>query len=111
MTTRNLGIVPESPFKTNLLQGLVALVVGGGTNICFDIALTLGRHGASIGRLAVGLLYALLHVLNALKNYTFVIGGFGNPELTNLFIPPRFAFNFKQSWVVENKYLKQLAIN
>lgn len=41
--------MPESPFKTNLLQGQVALVVGGGTNICFDIALTLGMHGASIG--------------------------------------------------------------
>lgn len=41
--------MPESPFKTTLLQGQVALVVGGGTNICFDIALTLGLHGASIG--------------------------------------------------------------
>lgn len=49
MAAHGRGIVPESPFRLNILQGQVALVVGGGTNICFDIALTLGRHGANIG--------------------------------------------------------------
>lgn len=43
------GITPDSPFRADIFKGQAALVVGGGSGICFDIALTLGLHGASVG--------------------------------------------------------------
>jgi peroxisomal 2,4-dienoyl-CoA reductase len=38
----------KSPFRSDLLNGEVALITGGGTGICFDIAQEMGRHGAQL---------------------------------------------------------------
>ncbi|KAJ6316913.1 hypothetical protein OIU78_020076 [Salix suchowensis] len=38
----------ESPFKTNILKGKVALITGGGSGIGFEISAQFGKHGASI---------------------------------------------------------------
>ncbi|KAF9664476.1 hypothetical protein SADUNF_Sadunf16G0022700 [Salix dunnii] len=38
----------ESPFKTNILKGKVALITGGGSGIGFEISTQFGKHGASI---------------------------------------------------------------
>jgi len=38
----------ESPFKKDILVNKVALITGGGTGICFGIALEFGRHGAKV---------------------------------------------------------------
>ena len=39
---------PESPFRPDILNGLVALVTGGGTGIGLEISRQLGKHGASV---------------------------------------------------------------
>lgn len=38
----------KSPFRSDLLKGKVALITGGGTGICFEIAQEMGRHGAQL---------------------------------------------------------------
>lgn len=38
----------ESPFKSDILKGQVALLTGGGSGIGFEISTQLGKHGASI---------------------------------------------------------------
>lgn len=38
----------ESPFRTDILKGKVALLTGGGSGIGFEIAAEFGKHGASI---------------------------------------------------------------
>lgn len=38
----------ESPFKTDILKGKVALLTGGGSGIGFEISSQFGKHGASI---------------------------------------------------------------
>ncbi|KAG0469728.1 hypothetical protein HPP92_016428 [Vanilla planifolia] len=50
----------ESVFKADILKGKVALVTGGGSGICFEIALQFGKHGA-----AVGIMGRRKHVLDA----------------------------------------------
>ena len=37
-----------SPFRSDILIGKVALITGGGTGICREIAWTLGKHGARL---------------------------------------------------------------
>jgi 2,4-dienoyl-CoA reductase [(3E)-enoyl-CoA-producing], peroxisomal len=39
---------PSSPFRSDILIGKVALITGGGTGICREIAWTLGKHGARL---------------------------------------------------------------
>lgn len=38
----------ESPFKSDVLKGKVALLTGGGSGIGFEISSQFGKHGASI---------------------------------------------------------------
>ncbi|XP_047066024.1 peroxisomal 2,4-dienoyl-CoA reductase [(3E)-enoyl-CoA-producing]-like [Lolium rigidum] len=38
----------ESPFRPDVVRGKAALVTGGGSGICFEIAAQLARHGASV---------------------------------------------------------------
>jgi len=38
----------ESPFRADVVKGKVALVTGGGSGICFEIAVQLARHGAQV---------------------------------------------------------------
>jgi len=38
----------ESPFRADVLRGKSALVTGGGSGICFEIAAQLARHGAHV---------------------------------------------------------------
>lgn len=38
----------ESPFKSDVLKGKVALLTGGGSGIGFEISTQFGKHGASI---------------------------------------------------------------
>ncbi|KAK3143721.1 hypothetical protein QOZ80_4AG0304110 [Eleusine coracana subsp. coracana] len=38
----------ESPFRPDALKGKAALVTGGGSGICFEIAAQLARHGAQV---------------------------------------------------------------
>ncbi|XP_059657208.1 peroxisomal 2,4-dienoyl-CoA reductase [(3E)-enoyl-CoA-producing]-like [Cornus florida] len=38
----------ESPFKSDILKGKVALLTGGGSGIGYEISAQLGKHGASI---------------------------------------------------------------
>jgi NAD(P)-dependent dehydrogenase (short-subunit alcohol dehydrogenase family) len=38
----------ESPFRADVVKGKVALVTGGGSGICFEIAAQLARHGAQV---------------------------------------------------------------
>uniref|UniRef100_A0A453CQU5 2,4-dienoyl-CoA reductase [(3E)-enoyl-CoA-producing] n=1 Tax=Aegilops tauschii subsp. strangulata TaxID=200361 RepID=A0A453CQU5_AEGTS len=38
----------ESPFRADVLKGKAALVTGGGSGICFEIAAQLARHGAHV---------------------------------------------------------------
>ncbi|PIN04938.1 2,4-dienoyl-CoA reductase (NADPH) [Handroanthus impetiginosus] len=38
----------ESPFKADVLKGMVALLTGGGSGIGFEISTQFGKHGASI---------------------------------------------------------------
>ena len=38
----------ESPFRADVVRGKAALVTGGGSGICFEIAAQLARHGASV---------------------------------------------------------------
>ncbi|KAJ7558157.1 hypothetical protein O6H91_04G028600 [Diphasiastrum complanatum] len=38
----------KSPFEKELLAGKVALVTGGGSGICFEVARQFGLHGASV---------------------------------------------------------------
>jgi len=39
---------PDSPFKSDVASGRVALITGGGSGIGFEIARQLGLHGAKI---------------------------------------------------------------
>lgn len=39
----------KSPFKEDIVKGKVALLTGGGSGVGYEIALQLGKHGASIG--------------------------------------------------------------
>ena len=38
----------ESPFKSDVLKGKVALVTGGGSGIGFEISTQFGKHGAAV---------------------------------------------------------------
>ncbi|XP_026437280.1 peroxisomal 2,4-dienoyl-CoA reductase-like [Papaver somniferum] len=38
----------ESPFKVDIMKGKVALIIGGGSRIGFEITKEFGRHGASV---------------------------------------------------------------
>ncbi|XP_021901578.1 peroxisomal 2,4-dienoyl-CoA reductase-like isoform X2 [Carica papaya] len=38
----------KSPFKEDIVKGKVALLTGGGSGVGYEIALQLGKHGASI---------------------------------------------------------------
>lgn len=38
----------ESPFKSDVLKGKVALLTGGGSGIGFEISTQFGKHGASV---------------------------------------------------------------
>lgn len=38
----------ESPFKSDVLKGKVALLTGGASGIGFEISTQFGKHGASI---------------------------------------------------------------
>lgn len=38
----------ESPFRADVVKGKAALVTGGGSGICFEIAAQLARHGAQV---------------------------------------------------------------
>jgi peroxisomal 2,4-dienoyl-CoA reductase len=38
----------DSPFRADVVRGKAALVTGGGSGICFEIAAQLARHGASV---------------------------------------------------------------
>jgi NAD(P)-dependent dehydrogenase (short-subunit alcohol dehydrogenase family) len=38
----------DSPFRPDVVRGKAALVTGGGSGICFEIAAQLARHGASV---------------------------------------------------------------
>ena len=42
------AMAAESPFRADVVRGKVALVTGGGSGICFEIAAQLARHGASV---------------------------------------------------------------
>lgn len=38
----------ESPFRADVVKDKAALVTGGGSGICFEIAAQLARHGAQV---------------------------------------------------------------
>jgi peroxisomal 2,4-dienoyl-CoA reductase len=38
----------DSPFRPDVVRGKAALVTGGGSGICYEIAAQLARHGASV---------------------------------------------------------------
>ncbi|KAK8971015.1 Peroxisomal 2,4-dienoyl-CoA reductase [Platanthera guangdongensis] len=57
----------ESPFKTDILQGKVSLVTGGGSGIGFGISRQFGKHGAAVAIMGRRrqVLEAAVHVLNS----------------------------------------------